>query len=86
LSVPRPTNAAGMPVVDGQQMSQEQFFSFLEEEMRKIEQFTKKQVSDIRGTLADVERTLTLSGITGSNVETKELQRQVEKAGEDFLK
>jgi preprotein translocase subunit SecE len=43
LSIPRPTNAAGMPV-EGTQMTQEQFYAFLEQEMRKIEQFTKKQV------------------------------------------
>jgi hypothetical protein len=45
LSIPRPTNAAGMPV-EGTQMTQEQFYAFLEQEMRKIEQFTKKQVMD----------------------------------------
>ena len=28
--------------------SQEMFFNFLEQEMRKIEQFTKKQVREIR--------------------------------------
>lgn len=43
LSIPRPTNAAAMPV--GQKdMTQEKFYAFLEQEMRKIEQFTKKQV------------------------------------------
>jgi SPX domain protein involved in polyphosphate accumulation len=43
LSVARPTNAAGMPQA-GEGITQEQFFSFLEQEMRKIDQFTKKQV------------------------------------------
>ena len=46
LTVPVPTNAAGMPVdralVD---VTQEQFYSFLEQKMRKIEQFTKKMAS-----------------------------------------
>jgi len=41
LSVPRPTNAAGMPV---DETTQEDFFIFLENEMRKIEEFTKQQV------------------------------------------
>jgi len=32
-----------MPV-EGPHVTQEQFYAFLEQEMRKIEQFTKKQV------------------------------------------
>lgn len=67
-------------------MSQEQFFGYLEQEMRKIEQFTKKQVTEIRSVLSDVERQITLSGITGNQVKISELQVQVEKAGEEFLK
>ena len=43
LSVPRPTNAAGMPV-DSVSVTQEDFFSVLESEMRKIEEFTKQMV------------------------------------------
>lgn len=85
LSIPRPTNAAGMPLA-GKQISQEQFFAFLEQEMRKIEQFTKKQVQDIRKVLSDVERQITVSDITGNQVQSRELQQQVEKSGEDFLK
>eukprot|EP00981_Chlorochromonas_danica_P013550 scaffold6470_cov243-Ochromonas_danica.AAC.2 len=88
LSVPRPTNAAGMPV-EGPHVTQEQFYAFLEQEMRKIEQFTKKQVNDIRRVLAEVEGQITLSGsdLLGkkpSNAE--ELRVQVEKAGEEFLR
>ena len=45
LTVPLPTNAAGMPIDRSiLEMTQEQFYSFLEQEMRKIEQFTKKMV------------------------------------------
>ena len=47
LSVPAQTNAAGIPVdMDPAlaSLTQEQFYSFLEQEMRKIEQFTKKMV------------------------------------------
>jgi hypothetical protein len=43
--MPPPTNAAGMPVERiASEISQEKFYGFLEQEMRKIEQFTKKQV------------------------------------------
>ena len=45
LSVPLPTNAAGMPISAGQaDITQEDFFKFLESEMRKIEEFTRAQV------------------------------------------
>jgi SPX domain protein involved in polyphosphate accumulation/uncharacterized membrane protein YidH (DUF202 family) len=86
LSVPLPTNAAGMPV---EQMSQENFYAFLEQEMRKIEQFTKKQVDQIRRNLSEAERkiNLALAGLTAkSEAELEALKSQVEQAGEDFLK
>jgi SPX domain protein involved in polyphosphate accumulation len=45
LSVSRPTNAAGMPIgAKEDHVTQEQFFSFIEQEIRKIDMFTKKQV------------------------------------------
>jgi SPX domain protein involved in polyphosphate accumulation len=43
LSVPVPTNAAGMPMKQ-QEVTQEEFFRVLESEMRKIEDFTHTQV------------------------------------------
>ncbi len=45
LSVPRPTNAAGIPLERPEEATQEQFYNMLEQEMRKIEQFTKKMVN-----------------------------------------
>ena len=39
LSIPRPTNAAGVPMQ--QSITQEDFYVFLEQEMKKIELFTK---------------------------------------------
>jgi ABC-type uncharacterized transport system substrate-binding protein len=56
--------------------------------MRKIEQFTKKQVDLIRQTLLDVERNI---GKMGSPSDPKNatlaetLRKAVEKAGEDFV-
>ena len=40
LSVPRPTNAAGVPDA----LTQESFYTLIEEEMKKIDQFTEKVV------------------------------------------
>ncbi len=86
LSIPRPTNAAGMPV-EGSEISQEQFYAFLEQEMRKIELFTKKQVKEIRRVLSEVEAQSASMGPTAFDSEANEALRiRVETAGEDFLK
>ena len=45
LSVSRPTNAAGMPTEGEDIVTQEQFFAFIEQEIRKIDLFTKRMVS-----------------------------------------
>ena len=45
LSVSRPTNAAGMPTGGEDIVTQEQFFAFIEQEIRKIDLFTKRMVS-----------------------------------------
>lgn len=77
-----------MPI-EGPQLSQEQFYAFLEQEMRKLEQFTKKQVQEIRLVLSDAElkMNLSLSGLASkSEAEMEALRLQVEKAGEEFLK
>eukprot|EP01038_Epipyxis_sp_PR26KG_P008677 gene8677-11725_t len=93
LSVPRPTNAAAMPydqVGNGSsETTHEQFYSFLEQEMRKIEQFTKRQVDQIRNVLAQVENQIMKksSNLTSVGAMSNEvLHQMVEKAGEDFLR
>ena len=48
LTLPRPTNSAGQPIRNPQiESNQEMFFTVLEQEMKKIEKFTKKQVHQI---------------------------------------
>lgn len=51
LSVARPTNAKGVPETEpknGKQgITQEQFYSTLENEMKKIDVFTKKMVTRV---------------------------------------
>jgi hypothetical protein len=47
-------------------VTHEQFFSFLEQEMRKIESFTISQVLQIRKVLNEVERTVTFAGMLTS--------------------
>ena len=51
--VPEQYNASGEPV-----RTQEQFYSVLEGEMRKIDTFTQKVVADIHSALTKVEREL----------------------------
>eukprot|EP00598_Pedospumella_elongata_P002752 CAMPEP_0184973280 /NCGR_PEP_ID=MMETSP1098-20130426/5134_1 /TAXON_ID=89044 /ORGANISM="Spumella elongata, Strain CCAP 955/1" /LENGTH=726 /DNA_ID=CAMNT_0027495727 /DNA_START=49 /DNA_END=2229 /DNA_ORIENTATION=+ len=90
LSIPRPTNAAGMPTqrIDSATITQEHFYQCLEEEIRKIEKFTKDQVEGIRTVLSTVEGTINSYGWsnTADPAQTEKLQEAVEKAGEDFLK
>ena len=89
LSVARPTNAAGLPENE-QKVSQEQFFGFIEQEIRKIDLFTKRMVRDIRQVLSECEReahglSSTAAG-PAREVASESLRNKMEKAGEDFLK
>eukprot|EP01041_Mallomonas_annulata_P011239 gene11239-23500_t len=90
LTVPLPTNAAGMPIDRAVlELTQEQFYSFLEQEMRKIEQFTKKMVREIRDVLHSVEIELRGWKPGGKEKNAKEseiLRAKVDKAADEFLK
>lgn len=80
--------------------SQEEFFQLLEKEMMKIESFIAQQVQRIRQSLYDVERKVTVmktgkkkmkrgEEYKGEDEQAEEiliLQKQVEQAGNDFLK
>ena len=93
-SVAPPTNAAAMPAEFGRtsstQTTQEIFYSVIEEEMRKIEQFTNNQVKEIRRVLKEVDGNLSLLPKVNSDAEREsayaEVQDKVEKVGETFLK
>jgi hypothetical protein len=76
-----------MPIEAGE-INQEQFYAFLEQEMRKIELFTKKQVKDIRRVLSEVEAQTESMGSSASltSEANEALRIRVENAGEDFLK
>lgn len=89
LSIPAPTNAAGVHVKG---VTQEEFFSFLESQMKKIEHFTKLMVDEVRTTLADAERKLNLMLGPNDNIdlldspEGEECRAQVEVSASTFLK
>ncbi len=92
LTTPEPTNASGMPVLarTGSTTSHERFYAILEKEMGKIQQFTKRQVEEIRRVLHDVEGTIGRISSISDPVEqsqfTERLKDAVVKAGEDFLR
>lgn len=90
LTVSLPTNSAGMPIDKAySEMTQEQFYSFLEQEMRKIEQFTKKMVREIRDVLKSVENDLRSwipGGKEANKNEAEVLRVKVDKAADEFLK
>lgn len=58
LTKSQPTNAKGVPDKASSVKTQEQFFSVLEGEMRKIDDFTKKMLQHIRNTLSKIEQEL----------------------------
>ena len=74
LSKSQPTNARGVPDKASTIKTQEQFFSVLEGEMRKIDGFTRKMVLHIRSTLTNIEQEL---GKNSSEEKKANLQSQV---------
>lgn len=90
LSVPRPTNAAGVPLKkeapkegDEVPLTQENFYIVLESEMKKIEQFTKKIVTEIRSNLKEIEAQLNGSELDEATIEN--IQNRVDTVAETFL-
>jgi SPX domain protein involved in polyphosphate accumulation len=86
LSVPTPTNAAGIyQILDGKEelVTQEMFYTFLESEMKKIEIFTKEQVLQIRKVLSEVESSSQKAAV--GEAEKKLLWARVEEGGHHFL-
>jgi SPX domain protein involved in polyphosphate accumulation len=75
LSIPAPTNQAGMPMQSrGEELSEETFFQALEHEMRKIDSFTEGKVKDQRQSLVSIENQLHSPNITegvSSSLKTK---------------
>ena len=85
LSVARPTNAAGMPLQNKEDVvTQEQFFSFIEQEIRKIDLFTKRVVREIRVILSECEREASTAVLTAEM--KANLRDKIERCGEEFLK
>lgn len=56
LSVAMPTNAAGIPMTGDLSVTQENFYAVLEEEMKKIDNFVKEKVAEIRKQLKSYEK------------------------------
>lgn len=65
-------------------MTQEEFFTILEEEMQKIEEFTHNKVTEIHHQLLEIEKEVSSTTIPPKKIE--ELQELVEKYGDEFLK
>lgn len=99
LSIPKPTNAAGMPITrqksDGENRNlHELFFDAIEVEMKKIDLFTNTKVSEIRKKLKNLENEIRILNRKYSeidenkeSVDKRELFRlQVEAISESFLR
>lgn len=70
-------------------VNQEKFFTVLEDEMKKIEIYTKKKVQEIRLVIQDVEKQILSKSIKSTNKEHEDvindLKFRLERAGKDFL-
>jgi SPX domain protein involved in polyphosphate accumulation len=86
LTLPRPTNSAAQPIEASHESNQEGFFHLLDQEMKKIENFTKKKVQEIRLVIAEVERQIPTQKSASTEALVDTLKVRLEKAGEDFLK
>lgn len=87
LTVPRPTDSSGMPV--NSDVTAEMFYSFIEDEMRKIDTFTQQKVAEIRNSLAEAEEELvTLEDElgTGSAVTNTHIKGKVDIVAKTFLR
>ena len=71
-------------------LTQETFYNVIEQEMRKIEVFTKKQVADTRLKLKEIQKELMGFNYNeedeASVLQTKVLRGKLEAIGENFLK
>lgn len=86
LSVPRPTDSAGMPMQTISTTTPEDFFTSVESEMRKIDDFTHTVVVGIRNVLRDVERQLTTVADIKKDTSVEDMQVRVDAAAEKFLR
>mmetsp|Transcript_16457 Transcript_16457/g.27503 ORF Transcript_16457/g.27503 Transcript_16457/m.27503 type:complete len:711 (-) Transcript_16457:289-2421(-) len=82
LTKSQPTNAKGVPDKASSIKTQEQFFSVLEGEMRKIDEFTKKMLAHTRNSLSKIEQELQRN-LTESR--KQELQAEVDAIAQSFL-
>lgn len=97
LTVPPQTNARGMPVGrspssagGASQVTQEDFYNCLEKEMKKIEEFTRAQVKEVRAILSEVESKMsTIHQVLMSEKAKTDLQHELTQrigaAGDLFL-
>lgn len=85
LSIPKPTSSTGTPADND--YGQEDFFALLESEMKKIEAFTKKMVSETRSTLSALEREIAALPVDEHNnpIVPDTVEERVDHAGSVFL-
>jgi SPX domain protein involved in polyphosphate accumulation/uncharacterized membrane protein YidH (DUF202 family) len=102
VSVPRPTDAAGQPkaptridradsMMGAENVdSQEEFYTVLEDEMKKIEQFTIQKLKEIRRELRDIESDIEdwnakYGDGSEGNTQQEKLQKRLEVIGDTFM-
>ena len=86
LSMPPPTNKMGKPITDLNkgidEVTQENFFRKVDEELMKVEDFTTSKVKQLRDGLENVEAVTK----TNKGKEMAGIKEQIDGIGDEFLK
>lgn len=88
MTVPSQPDAMGMPKEGNLKTrdTQEAFFQKIEQEMKKIHDFMKEKVQNMRELLKEIETKTKADKKNISESDEEELRAKVKKAGDDFLK
>ena len=84
ISAPPPTNARGLPGAGNLEMTEEAFFSKMDSELNKIEDFTLAEVTKLRRSIAAVEEELKAANLADKST-VEGIQSKTDRIAGDFL-
>ena len=86
LTAPPPTNAAGMlPFTPGSNVTEEDFYSCIDSNLHKVEQFTLQRVTLLRTEISAVEKAVASMGETPSAAEKERCMALANNVADAFL-
>lgn len=84
ISAPPPTNARGLPGAGNLEMTEEAFFSKMDSELNKIEDFTLAEVTKLRRSIAAVQEELKAANLADKST-VEGIQSKTDRIAGDFL-